>query len=496
MDGSTFEQTVRALTRERDLYLRLLELNMHERIEPFLADALPLIVETSGAERGYVELYDTDDRGCDPRWWGSHGIPDEEVEDVRKQLSSRIIARSLANGEVVESASAVHDRRFQDLESVRRNDIRAVLCAPIGVRHPVGVLYLQGRVGDTPFGPDDRRRVEAAALHLGPLAGRILERYHERAASDPTRALREKLGVRALVGRSAALAEVLNSIQFAAQVDASVVISGAAGVGKALVARLIHDNSKRSQRPFVAVNCRSQGVEARLFGGSDGAGLIAKADGGTLFLEEISELPASAQTRVLELLENRAYVAGDGSRREVDVRVLTSSSFDLKELLNDNALQSDLYYRIQVLTIRVPALAERVEDISELAQHICGEICEEHRYPRLRLSLGAISALESQEWPGNLDDLRASLEKAAHAAVQQGLSMIERGHLFPERQDPRRGGEATWQAATREFQRSLLEGALSECDWNITETAKRLDVARSHIYNLIKSFKIERGPGA
>ncbi|MEZ4384212.1 MAG: sigma 54-interacting transcriptional regulator [Nannocystaceae bacterium] len=493
MDGSTFEQTVRALTRERDLYLKLLELNMHEHVEPFLADALPMIVETSGAERGYIELYDTDDRSCEPRWWGSDGIPDDEVEAVRKQLSSRIIARSLANGEVIETASAVTDRRFQDLESVRRNDIRAVLCAPIGLRRPVGVIYLQGRGGDTPFGPDDRRRVEAAALHLGPLVGRIIERHRDREVSDPTRALRDKLSVRALVGRSAALAEVLNSIQFAAQVDASVVITGAAGVGKALVARLIHDNSKRHDHPFVAVNCRSPGVEARLFGGGEGLGLVAKADGGTLFLEEISDLPASAQTRVLGLLESRSYTAGDGSRREVDVRVLTSSSFDLKALLSDNALQSELYYRIQVLTIRVPGLAERVDDISELAQHICGELCEEHRLPRLRLSIGAISALESQEWPNNLDDLRASLEKAALAAVRGGLSMIERSHLFPERASPLPASDETWQAATREFQRELLERMLSACDWNITETAKRLDVARSHVYNLIKSFSIERG---
>ena len=140
MDTSDRGTELEAVKRERDLYLRLLGLNTLGSIEPFLEDALGLLCEALGVERGYIELYSAESRDCDPPWSLAMGIPDEEILGVRAQLSSNLIAGAMARGEVIESACAVQDSRFEELESVRRNEIRTVLCVPIGLQQPVGVL--------------------------------------------------------------------------------------------------------------------------------------------------------------------------------------------------------------------------------------------------------------------------------------------------------------------------------------------------------------------
>ncbi len=420
-------------------------------------------------------------------------ISDEELLGVRHQLSGNLIAGALARGEVVETACAVQDSRFQDIDSVRRNSIRAVLCAPIGVRQPVGVVYLQGRVGDTPFDAHDRRRVETFAQHVGPHAGRIVAAHTEREQNDPTRALRADLKVETLLGRSAAIAQVLTSIAFTRGMDASVQICGPTGVGKALVARLIHDNSPRHEGPFVHLHCGDDDAEERLFGGDKSSGLLVRAQGGTLFLEEVGELTPSAQERLMAALESRSQAPLHADEdRTYDLRILVSSSVDLRDLARSGGLRNDLCYQLEVMKVSVPPLSERVEDISELARHFCAQVCADKRLSRLRLSLGAITALEAHEWASNLDDLRETIGRAAVAVDAQGLGMIERRHLFPDVYDESPDSALSYSEATRRFQRRLLERTLKDCDWNVTRSAKRLDVARSHVYNLIHSFQIPR----
>ncbi len=491
MDSSSFDETVRALTCERDLYLKLLELNTHEQIEPFLEEALELLVDSSRAERGYIELYSPESRDCSPPWWFAEGFSAEELIGVRRQLSGQLIAGALARAEVVETACAVRDSRYEDIDSVRRNSIRAVLCAPIGVRQPVGVVYLQGRVGDTPFDTLDRRRIEAFARHLGPHAGRIVAANTERDRNDPTQGLRQELKVESFLGRTAAVAQVLTSIAFTAKIDAIVQLCGPSGVGKSLVARLIHENSRRCDAPFVHLNCGDDDAEEQLFGGGR-SGLLARAEKGTLFLEEIGELSPSAQERLMAVLERRSHAAPGEGAGENDVRILVSSSMDLRERARKGMLRNDLCYQLEVMKTHLPPLSERGEDISELAQHFCAKVCEEKHLSRLRLSLGAITALEAHEWSSNLDELQEVIVRAAIAADGQGLGMIDRRHVFPDVYDESPDSALSYSEATRRFQRRLLERTLVECEWNVTQTARKLEVARSHVYNLIQSFKIER----
>jgi Nif-specific regulatory protein len=505
------------LRRERDLYQRLLRLGSAEEIERFLEDALALIVEISGAKRGLIELQGSRERaslpdareavsGERPHFWATRGCSDEELAKIREALSGGVIAEALTTGQTIVTTSALEDPRFRDRQSVRENRIEAVLCAPIGADPPLGVLYLQDREQLGPFSEDDRLRAEVFAQHIATLADRLLIRRQRRAEADPTRPFRLLLRAEGLVGRSAALAKTLKQITLVAPLEVNVLLTGSSGTGKTQIARIIHDNGPRASRPFLELNCAALPeplLENELFGAlrgghSGGAveGKVAAARGGTLFLDEIGELRPSAQAKLLQLLQSREYFPLGSSRPvRADVRVIAATNIDLKAAVARREFREDLFFRLQVVPVRVPALAERREDIVDLAAYFCARACDVHHLPQLRLSAGAIRAAEAAEWPGNIRELAHSVEAAAIGAAGEGVLRVERRHLFPESGD---GGDEpadtqlTFQDATRRFQEQLLRATLEETSWNVTETASRLDLTRSHIYNLVHAFGLER----
>ncbi len=494
------------LVRERDLYRRLLDLGGQTELEPFLKEALGLVVEVAGARQGYLELRNPRDDTV--RWSIAHGFSDREVEDVRSRISVGIIAEALATGRVIDTPSALADERFASRESVHREGIQAVLCAPIGEAPPLGALYIQGRERPGPFDGDDRERAAVFARHLAPLADNLLLRRVARDAEDPTRALRKRLRLDAVVGRSSALAALLHEVSLVAPLDVSVLLTGESGTGKSLVARVIHDNGPRAAHPFVEINCAAfpEGlIESELFGALPGShstatrripGKVAAAERGTILLDEVGDLSPAAQSKLLQLLQSRTYYPlGAAEPSHADVRILAATNVDLEEAVARGRFREDLYYRLQVLPLRVPSLEERRPDIGALAERFCEEACARHRLPRVRISTGGLRALETAEWPGNVRQLAHAVEAAAIRAAGEGVARVEQRHLFP---DARRAAAEeteplTFQEATRQFQRELLAQTLVETGWNVSETARRLELSRSHVYNLIEAFQIDRG---
>jgi len=491
--------------RERDLYHRLLDLGGQDELEPFLRDALALIVEVSEARQGYLELHD-DERSGATRWSITHGFTEEQVEGVRAAISRGIIAEALATGKTVVTPSALLDERFRERESVRLGQIEAVLCAPIGDVPPRGVLYLQNRAGHRFFTEDDRTAAETFARHLAPLVDRVLARHRERAVADPTAPIRATLRTAGVIGRSAPLATVLRQAALVAPLDVHVLLSGETGTGKGQLARVIHDNGPRAAHPFVTLNCAALPetlLESELFGALPGAhstatrrieGKVESAARGTLLLDEIGELSLAAQAKLLHLLHAREYFPlGSTKALRADVRVIAATNTDLQQAVAGHRFREDLFYRLQVLPIRVPSLAERREDIPLLAAHFCARACERHGLPRLELSPNALRAAESAEWPGNVRQLENAVEAGAIRAAGERARQVERAHLFPE---PAAAAEPdaplTFQESTRRFQARLLRDALEAHGWNIVEAARRLDLARSHVYNLIRAFGLER----
>ena len=495
------------IRRERDLYLRLLDLGTRDELEPFLREALGLIVEVSGARGGYLELRVKDSDEPEPAWWMAHDCSTQQVESIRDAISRGIIAEALGSGRTVSTASALLDPRFADRASVKAKGIEAVLCAPIGGDASLGVVYLQGRGEPGPFTEDDRAQAELFARHLAPLAERLVVRERTRSEADPTLPLRRKLRLVGVVGRSEALARVLGQAALVAPVDVNVLLTGESGTGKNLLARVIHDNGPRAARPFVELNCAALPetlIESELFGARRGAhstaqrsveGKVGAAEGGTLFLDEIGEIPLTAQSKLLQLLQSKEYYPLGGSQPvRADVRVIAATNSDLAEAVRARSFREDLFYRLQILPIRLPSLAERRDDIADLARHFCSSAFDRHGLARLEPSPGALLALEAAEWPGNVRQLAHAIEAAVIRAAGEGARRVERRHVFPESAaDATNGDEPlTFQEATRRFQHELVLKTLAETSWNVAETARRLDLARSHVYNLIKAFGLER----
>lgn len=506
MTGVPIDTELAKARRERDLYLRLLRLGGESELMPLLREALGLVVEAVGAKQGYLELHDEEDGTSAPRWWIAHGFSSDEVEAVRQAISQGIIAEAIAKGRSIVTPAAFLDPRFSARSSVRLRRIGAVLCAPIGDDPPRGVLYLQGHAS-AGFGEEDVGLAEIFAHQLAPLVDRLHAEERRKESSDPTSALRENLRLHGVIGRSPALAAVLRQVALAAPLDVSVLLTGESGSGKSLLARAIHESGPRAGGPFVELNCGALPetlVESELFGAERGAhstadrampGKVAAAEKGTLFLDDIGELPLGAQAKLLQVLQSKEYFPLGGTRPvRADVRLIAATNKDLEGEVAGRRFREDLFYRLRVLPIRVPALRERREDIRELAAWFCAQACERHGLPHLALSRNALHAAAAAEWRGNVRELAHAVESAAIRAAGEGAAQVEQAHLFPDQSPPDAEAKEglTFQEATRHFQAGLLRETLEETGWNVVEAARRLDLARSHVYNLIRAFGLER----
>ncbi len=491
--------------RERDLYRRLLELADCDDLGPLLRDGLELIVETVGADQGYLELIDEGGDPAQPRWSISHRLTSAEVADLRTTISRGIIGETIASAQTLSTDSAFLDSRFKAFESVQRGRIEAVLCAPVGVDPPRGVLYLQRASAGRLFSDEDRRLAETFCRHLAPIADRV---GRTQRSGDATAAARQRLRLDGIIGSSAALATVLEQLALVAPLDVSVMLTGDTGTGKSQLARVVHDNGPRAGRPFVEVNCAALPetlIESELFGALPGShstathrmlGRVAAAERGTLFLDEVGDLSLPAQAKLLQLLQSKQYYPLGASRPvTADVRVIAATNVDLKSLVQDRRFREDLFYRLHVLPIRVPSLAERKDDLGELTRFFCAGASERHGLPRLSPSLAALRAVEAAEWPGNVRQLANVVEAAVIRAASAGAEQLESHHLFPDQRTGSGGGApaaASFQEQTRRFQAALLLETLEAADWNVADAAERLDVARSHVYKLIRAFGLQR----
>jgi Nif-specific regulatory protein len=504
------ESELARVQRERDFYRTLLDLGRADNVRTFLSRALELVIDITRAVKGYIEVYDKDEIDhppTQPHWSLARGWSDAEIEKVRAALSSGVIAEAVATGRTVSTGAAYDDPRFRDRRSVRERKIEAVLCAPIGSGPPLGVIYLQDRRDIGPFTEEDVARVEALAEHLAPFTDRLLIRSERSRALDATAELRKTLRADGFLGKSPVIASVLRSVSQVAPLDVSVLLTGPSGTGKTQLARIVHDSGPRSSKPFVEINCGALPenlMESELFGALAGAhstatrkieGKVSAAQGGTLFLDDVGELPLSLQPKLLQLLQSRTYFPLGGTKAiTADVRIIAATNADLKGAVAERRFREDLFYRLHVLPIRVPSLAERREDVAELLRFFCMQASSAHRLPHVEPSERAIRLAESAEWPGNVRQLANAVEAAVISAAGEGLLQIEPSHLHlePKSEDDDSADQMSFQQQTYRFQGWLLKKTLDATGWNIAETAQRLDLARSHVYNLIKSHGFNR----
>jgi two-component system, NtrC family, nitrogen regulation response regulator NtrX len=308
-----------------------------------------------------------------------------------------------------------------------------------------------------------------------------------------------------LIGESAGLRRLREQIAKAAPTTGRVLIHGENGSGKELVARAIHAQSARAEKPFVEVNCAAipeELIESELFGHEKGAftGALARrrgrfelGDGGTLFLDEIGDMSLKTQAKVLRVLEEQAFerVGGKDTVR-VDVRVIAASNRDLEAMIRDGRFRDDLYYRLAVIPIEVPPVRERKEDIPLLVDHFLALFSAENGQRAKTVSGEALAYFLAYDWPGNVRELRNMVERLVIMSPRDVIGPDDLPAPLRPKQDVVAADtrERSLKEAREQFERAYILAELRAHDWNMTRTAERLGIERSHLYRKLKAYGI------
>jgi serine/threonine-protein kinase PknK len=508
-----------------------------------------------GAERGMVVLI------------GDRGELEAHAARVRSgdddphaRFSRSVTDRVVETGEPVVTLSARDDERLAQAVSVHQLKIQSIACVPIRGAPPlgrtIGALYVETRmrpgvrfeqelptlgafadqaaiaIENARLLAENRERADALALanvdlaaardELARLLGKRTEQLAEvRRELKQTRAeLRSHFGYAGLVGTSASMRRVYALIDRLKDTDVPVLVSGESGTGKEMVARAVHHAGPRSKRPFLGVNCGAipaNLLESELFGSVRGAftgadrdrrGLFQEADGGTILLDEIGEMPIKMQAGLLRVLQERTVRPVGGTKEEpVDVRVIAATNRDLAQMVAEGAFREDLFYRLHVVELHVPALRERVEDIPPLIDHFLSIFSARHHRERKTVSRDALRKLCAYPWPGNVRQLEHVLLSAWLMSdktdipaedVELPTPIPVSGARTPAQSETRGRtklsappqARASSQAEFKAAERERVLSALTACNWNRVAAAKMIGLPRRTFYRRLKEFGI------
>ncbi|MGC4081318.1 MAG: sigma-54 dependent transcriptional regulator [Vicinamibacterales bacterium] len=342
----------------------------------------------------------------------------------------------------------------------------------------------------------------------------------QRRLRDENRSLKRAVEVRhQMIGESAVLKQVTAAISRAAPTNATVLIQGESGVGKELVARTIHRNSLRSRERFVQVNCAAipeELIESELFGHEKGSftgatekqvGKFEQADRGTIFLDEVGDMSAKTQAKVLRVLqEGEVERLGSARTIKVDVRVIAATNKNLEEEIEKGSFREDLYFRLAVIPIYVPPLRERPEDIPLLVRHYMDYFCRENNVRPRRVTQAAMEALQRYRWKGNIRELRNTVERMIIMSPSDTIDLADLPGSVRHPASPGSapapatktiaGADAGSAGTLREFkdnaERAFLVARLRENGWNISKTAEVIDTPRSNLYKKLEQYQISQ----
>jgi len=429
--------------------------------------------------------------------------------------------RVLRSGEAV-VLTDVSDSSHALPDSVVAGSLRSVVCVPLpGRDRPLGVLYADGHQPVRRFGAAELAVLEALAMHSALALERArvdqerrqVDLHRQRRLSDEVEALRAQLGSDTPIGQSDPMRTAVDMLRRVASSDVTVLLTGETGTGKEVLARYLHRLSPRAKGPFVVVDCGSipEGlIESELFGHERGAftgattaseGRFREANGGTVFLDEIGELPLLLQTRLLRVLQERiVQPIGARGRVPVHVRIICATHWDLAARVVDGHFRQDLYYRISVVSVSVPALRERGDDIVLLAQSFLGRFSSALQTQFSGFTRDAREALLAHHWPGNVRELENRLHRAVLLAQAPFITRADLGlgdggaaAASPlEVEIPLLPLPQARAEATARFEKHYLQELLRRSNGNVTRAAQLANVTRGLLQRMLREHRIDR----
>ncbi len=472
---------------------------------------LEAVLEISPADRAAILLTEAGTEGfTSVTGWDRRLGPNQPI-----QVSQTILNQVLKENLAVLCNDVPSNETFREAESLLEPQVRAVLAVPLEVQDKLlGALYLvMNSVMNSNLNSHDTSshgaRFDSALLQLvtalGNVAALAIENaHHLEGLGDENRRLQQELNIQHnLVGESQRMREVYQFVSRVAARESTVLIQGESGTGKELVARAIHNNSGRAKRPFVAINCAAivdTLLESELFGHEKGAftgavaqkkGKLEMAEGGTVFLDEVGELAAPLQAKLLRVLQEREFERVGSTRPiKLDIRLITATNVDLNEASRNGKFRQDLYYRLNVVSLEVPPLRERAEDIPLLAAFFTARYSERVKRRVAGISPKAKACLLRYAWPGNVRELENAIERA----VVLGSTELILPEDLPDSilEETASSGEpvTALHDGIREAKKKLIEQAIEQADGNYTEAAGILGVHPNHLFRLIRTLNL------
>jgi Nif-specific regulatory protein len=493
-------QAASRTVRDLNALLRISKaVNSVRGLEPLEKQVLESIFEVAPADRAAILLCE---HGMED-WTSVFGWDRRAGLNQAVQVSRTIVSQVLSDGVAVLCNDLPATESFSDTASILERRIHSVLAVPLEVFDRIrGVIYLDASNPDAHFDENHLQLLTA----IGSIAAAALDNARRmESLEQENRRLQDEISLEHnMVGDSPRMRDVYQFIARVAPRDITVMVFGESGTGKELVARAIHRTSGRANKPCVAINCAALAenlLESELFGHEKGAftgaiqqkkGKLEIAEGGTVFLDEIGELAPLLQAKLLRVLQEREFERVGGTRTiKLDVRLITATNRDLEEEVKRGRFREDLFYRLNVVSLRMPALRERREDIPLLASYFAAKFSQRSNRPVLGVSPQARTCLTNYDWPGNVRELENAIERAVVLGSSDLILPEDLPEAVLEKAESAGATMTAFHDALRDAKKQLILNAFEQAQGSYTEAAKLLGLHPNYLHRLIRNLNMK-----
>ena len=468
-------------------------------LEELQAQLLDLIFEVVPAGRGAILLSEGPGQDFNCLYARTREAGQQQLVRVSRTIAQKVMKDNVA----ILGVDVRSSGNLRDVESLVASDVRSLLCVPLSVfQRMIGCIYLDSTNVVNRF-HEDHLQLMAGVAGISAVAldnARRLQWLEQ----ENQRLMTEIRHDDSLVGEGAKMKEVFQFLARVAPTDSTVLIEGESGTGKELVAKALHRKSPRASKPFVAINCAAIPetlLESDLFGHERGAftgaaaqkkGRLEVADGGVVFLDEIGELAPPLQVKLLRVLQEREFERVGGTHPiKVNIRLIAATNRDLQEAVRKGEFRQDLYYRLAVVKLTMPALRDRREDIPMLTRHFVQKYATRCRTKVKPISREAMAALASYEWPGNVRELENAVERALVMSSADSVLLEDLPETLLEQSPPEDVTEGKYHAGVKELKKRLILDAVEQTGGNYVDAAAILGVHPNYLHRLIRNLQLK-----